>query len=195
MSTIITRSGKGSPLTNNEMDQNLINLNTDKLEAGALTSYAPLAGATFTGPVEVPAGASGAQVPQRAEVVGLTGNESIGGVKTFTSRPKVPAGATLDEVPQAQEIFGKSQSFQTVTRLNGTAYTNSTGKPIVLYVSGVTSTTAGFIAIAIEGLRVASNSYATTSGAAVGCTAVIPPGLNYAVIWSDMASTTAREYR
>jgi hypothetical protein len=32
MATIVTRAGKGSPLTNNEVDQNFINLNTDKLE-------------------------------------------------------------------------------------------------------------------------------------------------------------------
>lgn len=34
MTTIITRAGKGTPLTNDEMDTNLTNLNTDKLEAG-----------------------------------------------------------------------------------------------------------------------------------------------------------------
>jgi hypothetical protein len=32
MSTIITRAGKGSPLTNNEVDANFVNLNTDKVE-------------------------------------------------------------------------------------------------------------------------------------------------------------------
>lgn len=32
MTTIVTRAGKGSPLTNNEMDANLNNLNTDKIE-------------------------------------------------------------------------------------------------------------------------------------------------------------------
>jgi len=32
MTTIITRAGKGSPLTNNELDQNFINLNNDKAE-------------------------------------------------------------------------------------------------------------------------------------------------------------------
>ena len=32
MTTIITRAGKGSPLTNNEMDANFTNLNTGKLE-------------------------------------------------------------------------------------------------------------------------------------------------------------------
>jgi len=35
MSTIITRAAKGSPLTNTEMDSNLTNLNTDKLEGAA----------------------------------------------------------------------------------------------------------------------------------------------------------------
>ena len=42
MSTIVTRSGKGSPLTNTEVDANFTNLNTDKAE---------LSGATFTGDV------------------------------------------------------------------------------------------------------------------------------------------------
>lgn len=32
MATITTRAGKGSPLTNTEMDTNLTNLNSDKLE-------------------------------------------------------------------------------------------------------------------------------------------------------------------
>ena len=59
MSTIITRSGKGSPLTNAELDANFTNLNTDKLEAGALSpyllsataasTYLPLSGGTLTG--------------------------------------------------------------------------------------------------------------------------------------------------
>ena len=33
MATIVTRSGKGSPLTNTELDANFTNLNTDKLES------------------------------------------------------------------------------------------------------------------------------------------------------------------
>ncbi len=34
MATITTRAGKGSPLTNSEVDANFSNLNTDKLELG-----------------------------------------------------------------------------------------------------------------------------------------------------------------
>lgn len=38
MSTIVTRSGKGAPLTNTEVDANFTNLNTDKLETSVWTS-------------------------------------------------------------------------------------------------------------------------------------------------------------
>jgi hypothetical protein len=69
MSTIVTRQGKGLPLSNSELDANFLNLNADKLEAGALapyllsaiaaSTYQPLlgyvpvnkAGDTFTGAV------------------------------------------------------------------------------------------------------------------------------------------------
>ena len=44
MATIVTRAGKGSPLTNNEVYANFTNLNTDKAE---------LSGSAFTGAVSV----------------------------------------------------------------------------------------------------------------------------------------------
>ena len=42
MSTITTRSGKGSPLTNTEVDTNFTNLNTDKYESGSDASLGSL---------------------------------------------------------------------------------------------------------------------------------------------------------
>jgi hypothetical protein len=39
MSTIVTRAGKSSPLTHTEMDANLTNLNTDKLEVSVHNTY------------------------------------------------------------------------------------------------------------------------------------------------------------
>jgi len=39
MSTITTRASKGSPLTNNEMDANLENLNTDKAECSKANTH------------------------------------------------------------------------------------------------------------------------------------------------------------
>jgi len=43
MSTITTRAGKGSPLTNNELDANFTNLNADKVEIGGDLSGTPTA--------------------------------------------------------------------------------------------------------------------------------------------------------
>jgi hypothetical protein len=40
MSTIVTRAGKGSPLTHNEVDANFNNLNSDKYESGSSPSFA-----------------------------------------------------------------------------------------------------------------------------------------------------------
>jgi hypothetical protein len=53
MTTIITReigpNAKGSPLTNPEMDQNLLNLNNDKIETSVLPTLATLDSPAFTG--------------------------------------------------------------------------------------------------------------------------------------------------
>lgn len=39
MATIVTRAGKGSPLTNNEVDANFTNLNSDKVETSAISTF------------------------------------------------------------------------------------------------------------------------------------------------------------
>ena len=39
MATIVTRSGKGSPLTNTEVDANFTNLNNDKVETSTITTF------------------------------------------------------------------------------------------------------------------------------------------------------------
>lgn len=48
MTTIVTRIGKGTPLTYIEMDTNLTNLNNDKLEASSLAPYETIANAAAT---------------------------------------------------------------------------------------------------------------------------------------------------
>jgi hypothetical protein len=51
MSTIVTRAGKGSPLTNAEVDANVVNLNNDKLQhvvSGIASSATPTPAATDT---------------------------------------------------------------------------------------------------------------------------------------------------
>ena len=39
MATITTRSAKGTPLTNTEVDANFTNLNTDKVETSTITTF------------------------------------------------------------------------------------------------------------------------------------------------------------
>lgn len=48
MATIVTRSGKGSPLTNAEVDTNFTNLNTNKVEVGAGPRVVAASGTTGT---------------------------------------------------------------------------------------------------------------------------------------------------
>ena len=48
MATLTLRSAKGSPLTNNEVDANFTNLNTDKYESGDNVSLGTIAGTTVS---------------------------------------------------------------------------------------------------------------------------------------------------
>lgn len=152
-------------------------------------------GDTMTGPLSVPAGASGNQVPRRSEVVGVSGNESVGGVKTFTSKPKVPAGATGDEVPQAQEIFGKGQSWQTVTRTSGVTYTNSTDKPIIFAATALSSSTSGFMLGYVDGVTYASSTNHIGSPSNIVVYLLVPPGSTYSFTASGVTSVAVKEYR
>jgi hypothetical protein len=49
MATIVTRAGKGSPLTNTEVDSNFTNLNTDKLESGDTAASLTITSADING--------------------------------------------------------------------------------------------------------------------------------------------------
>jgi len=49
MSTIVTRAGKGSPLTHNEVDANFTNLNTDKYQSGDNVSFGAVTATSFSG--------------------------------------------------------------------------------------------------------------------------------------------------
>jgi hypothetical protein len=47
MSTLVTRAGKGSPLTHNEVDANFNNLNTDKIQSGNTVAALTITSATI----------------------------------------------------------------------------------------------------------------------------------------------------
>ena len=93
MSTIVTRSGKGSPLTNTEVDANFTNLNTGKAE---------LSGATFTGEIVAPSldisgnidvdGVTNLDVVDIDGAVDMASTLAVGGVVTAN------AGVVVDNI-------------------------------------------------------------------------------------------------
>ena len=113
MSTIVTRAGKGSPLTNTEVDANFTNLNTDKAE---------LSGATFTGEIVADAGID---VTGTATMDGLTvdgtaavlvtdtdyfkiGHQTRGGDYRFTTSGTIAQDLTLGNGTQKLTKFSSN---------------------------------------------------------------------------------------
>ncbi|GAB1840333.1 hypothetical protein MyNCGM152_10790 [Achromobacter xylosoxidans] len=95
------------------------------------------------------------------------------------------------------QAFGVGQSMQNVagSRTIGVAYTNTTGRPIVVYVSGDTNTSAGGnLGITIGGLFVTRAVWAS-QGIALAVTAVIPPGIAYVANASGVSLSQWQEYR
>jgi hypothetical protein len=90
MSTIVTRSGKGSPLTHTEVDNNFTNLNTDKYQSGDNASFGTLGASgnlTFTGTGNRILGDfSGASLPNRTmlQTSGANGSTIVGYIPSGT---------------------------------------------------------------------------------------------------------------
>ena len=84
MSTLVTRAGKGSPLTHNEVDTNFTNLNTDKVEK----TSAAITGGTING-----------------TTVGAT-TPATGVFTTLTAQTEVLKGT-------GQNLLTQSQTFNT----------------------------------------------------------------------------------
>jgi len=93
MSTIVTRAGKGSPLTHVEVDANFTNLNTDKVEKAA----ADITGGTISGTrVTARIGSNGATTSGNITPTSDTADQyNITGL-TGTSNIQIPSGTPTD---------------------------------------------------------------------------------------------------
>jgi hypothetical protein len=100
MSTIVTRAGKGSPLTNTEVDSNFTNLNTDKLEStysGAMNSLTGGTSIATVGTVTTgtwSATAIGATKGGTGQTTYATGDTLYASASNTLSKLSKPASAT-----------------------------------------------------------------------------------------------------
>ena len=111
--------------------------------------------------------------------------------KTINASQLVNGSVTVDKLATAASSIGVSQTWTNVTssRSEGTTYTNSTGKPIMLSITAITTTGVdGYanISITINGSVVAYNS-GTSRGTnqRAGCTIIVPAGATYRADWSQ----------
>ena len=96
MATIVTRAGKGSPLTNNEVDANFTNLNDDKLESGSTASSLTITSADINGGTIDGVTIGGASAGAGTFTTLTTGSMTTTGDVTFGDNDKAIFGAGSD---------------------------------------------------------------------------------------------------
>jgi len=127
------------------------------------------------------------------EAIVNTGDQTIAGIKTFSSSPIVPTPTTTTQVAnkgyadtkttlvEANSYdLGVGQAWQDVTasRVLGTTYTNSIGKPIVLTIFINQAGNASVSAI-VGGATLVVGYVSTTTNSSF--TIIIPTGATYSV--------------
>lgn len=120
MAVIVTRSGKGAPLTNSELDSNFNNLNT------SVTTGAEITGGTINGTT------IGASTPS----TGAFTDFSASGTAAFTSTGavKIPVGTQLQRPTPSAGMLRFNDDIDEFEGYNGTAWISLGG-------SGYTSKT------------------------------------------------------
>jgi hypothetical protein len=116
MSTIVTRAGKGSPLTNTEVDANFTNLNTDKIQSGNTVALLTINDLN----VDTATITSGT-------VTGLTATSGTIGTLTSTTGTITNLNATNGDINNLDTAVGTisdlTSSTGTITTLNSTTAT------------------------------------------------------------------------
>lgn len=95
-------------------------------------------------------------------------------------------------------IFGRGQAWADVTasRVIGSTYTNTTGRPILVNVTGTLAGADGGFVFTVDGLMLSRPAWSGAfTGGTVGYTELIRPGANYSVGVSNMNNFKWSEYR
>jgi hypothetical protein len=137
MATIVTRAGKGSPLTNTEVDSNFTNLNTDKLEINA--ALGTPASVTLTNATGLPTAGLVDNAVTDAKLRDSAGLSVIGRGANSTGDPADIVAGTNKQVLRRD---GSSLAFGAVDlssnqAVTGTLPVNQGGTGITSFGSGV----------------------------------------------------------
>jgi hypothetical protein len=136
MSTIVTRAGKGAPLTNTELDSNFTNLNTDKLEINA--ALGTPASVTLTNATGLPTAGLVDNAVTNAKLRDSAGLSVIGRGANSTGDPADIVAGTNKQVLRRD---GSSLGFGAVDLSSNQAVTGTL--PVNQGGTGITSFGAG----------------------------------------------------
>ena len=144
MSTITTRAGKGSPLTNNEVDANFTNLNTDKAELSGATFTGDVTSTGFSGDITgaVLFQAKAGEAFTKGDPVyisGISGNTTVVSKADANDANKMPCFGIVDATVSINANCS-IVTFGTLSNLNTSAF--SEGDELYISDTGTLSSTA-----------------------------------------------------
>jgi hypothetical protein len=164
--------------------------NLSAAKSGANSDITALSGLTTA--LSVAQGGTGSSNLTSASVIIGNGTSAVSGVAPGTSGNLLTSNGTA-WTSAASTAIGVGQTWQNVTstRVTGTTYTNSTGRPIqVNVVMGNFLDAAVNMTLTVDGLNVATFGYGRAGAGDNGngtCTAIVPAGSTYVVTgtWSN----------
>lgn len=186
MSTIVTRSGKGSPLTNTEVDANFTNLNTDKIQSGDTVAALTITTASVSGDLTVDT--STLKVDSSNNRVGIldaTPSVSLD-AGSATDAMHVPSGTTAQRPTGAAGLFrynstsgefeGYTSSWGSIGGGTANVTVNTfTGNGNTAFTLSSTPASINNTSVYIDGVHQAKSTYGV-SGTTITFTTAPPTG-------------------